>query len=432
MRWRAAYLQDKPPYGHLGKLSKAGIFEVTLVCAFGGRREYPRCVSSVLLLALSTLIGACSGDTFPQYPGFDAIRQSLSSEPPTFAERRLLERHKPVLYVAPEAEGPIDFYRDYIANGSLYDATGKLLSESPNRRLLNALKHQSQAQFVHRHSGAPLVKPMPTVYAGVYRATLALPDQSPQVLTFLSYHFVFRYSGIPAGIPASWKVIADLLGDSQDWHQLDHYTAAFVVLDEKQIPIAVMLQQHNRMRTYLIGDDPAFVASQSSAAIAIDAAIASNELYPHREGETQWPAVSYITPANVGYLTGVESYSANWWRGLHGVMDVTYGARQVDYALQFLPPDDAFYVFEGALGEYRLLPGRGPPPGAIYRTLPSLWPLEIALYVFYWWAEDADYVRIVRDFWGEDGELSKAAHEQLKARFALALQGQSRGVRQQD
>ena len=170
-----------------------------------------------------------------------------------------------------------------------------------------------------------------------------------------------------------------MLGDSNAWHQLDHYTAAFIVLDESYAAFAVMLQQHNGMRVYLIGEDAAFVANQ---AIMLDAAIASHELYPHRAARTTWPAVSFITSDNVGYLTGVEPHRATWWGRFVSTADITHGVRRVDYALQFLPPDDAFYVFEGALGEYRWLPGRSRHPGAIYRSLPALWPLEIALYTF--------------------------------------------------
>lgn len=52
--------------------------------------------------------------------------------------------------------------------------------------------------------------------------------------------------------------------------------------------------------------------------------------------------------------------------------------------LQFLPPDDAFYVFQGFLGERRRIPGRSGPPGASYDIAPALKPRGIQLTAFYW------------------------------------------------
>ena len=356
-------------------------------------------------------ISACSGDNFSQYPGFDAIRAARSEQLPAANERRLLKRHKPEIYIDATAEGPIDFYRDYIAHGRLYDGDGKLLSDNPAASLLNAWRHDKRVRFVHRPNN-PTLPPTPTAYGGVYTATLDLPDLPPLRLIFLSYHFVFRYSGLPAAIPETWRVAADWIADSNDWHQLDHYTAVFIILDEAQTPFAVMLQQHNYLRVYFIGDDPAFRADQP---VAVDVAIRSNELYPHRPRKTTWRATGFIHTDTIGYIVGVEPKPTGWG-SFKVAPDIAHGVRRVDYELQFLPPTDAFYVFEGYLGEHRWLPGRDGPPGAIYRIQPSLWPLETSLYAFYWQDQDDEYVRIFR----ENG-FSDVGLERLKTRFAMAL-----------
>ena len=64
--------------------------------------------------------------------------------------------------------------------------------------------------------------------------------------------------------------------------------------------------------------------------------------------------------------------------------DVTDPYRAVDYELAFLPGSDAFYSFQGFLGERRLLPGRDGPPGARYNTLPELKPLPAQILGGYW------------------------------------------------
>lgn len=349
-------------------------------------------------------------DGFTQYPGFDEIRASLSEEPPTATERQLLQRYRPVLYIAKDAEPPLDFYADYIAHGELR-ADGERFS-NPSPAILNAHRDSPAAEFTHEPSTTATTLAS-TAYGGVSYAEINWPFVGRRRLTFLTYHFVFRQSGLPAGLGENLRKLADFVGDADDWHQLDHYTAVFIVLDGARLdgtrPFAVMLQQHNYMRTYLIGgkDFP------TAANIRVDAAISSNELYPHRPNRTVHPAASFITPDTVDYLLGLEKSG-----GIGGAPDITDGQRQVNYHLQFLPPNDAFYVFEGRLGERRRLPGRDGPPGAIYRTLPDIWPPEISLYTFYYLPKDIEYADLVRanaEFWKTPETTKK-----LKQRFVKA------------
>ena len=106
----------------------------------------------------------------------------------------------------------------------------------------------------------------------------------------------------------------------------------------------------------------------------------------------------------------------------------------MQYVLEFLPPDDAFYVFEGRLGEPRRLPGRDGPPGAIYNTLPALHPPEAALPAFYWRPPDPEFARIIREDqpanpW--DGP-TPAAMKKFRERFAEALRTVNRRQKIED
>ena len=363
-----------------------------------------RAAAALLCAAAALLLLSCSSakGNFSQRHGFDAIRAELGSTAPNAAEQTLLRQYQPVLYIAAGEEGPIDFYRDYIGSGTLYDGNGKLVAHNPSAAVLNQHRHDPGAVFTHQPPPAATLT-APAAYGGILRATLTVGGE-PRRLTFLTYHFVFRKSGLPAGLHPVLRRLADVVADSRDWHQLDHYTAAFIALDGER-PFAVLLQQHNYMRTYLIGADAAFPAG---GGIAIDAAISSNELYPHRARRTQRPAVGFIKSDNIEYLVGMEEDG-----GFFDASDITDGSRRVTYTLSFLPPDDAFYVFEGYLGERRLLPGREGPPGAIYRHLPELWSPATALAIFYWKEKDEEYVRIIQ----ADGLGETAGREKLQTRF---------------
>ena len=362
-----------------------------------------------ILVAAALWLSGCGHTPFTQLPGFAELRLGRGAEPPTSSEQVLLERFKPQLFIAEGVEGPIDFYRDYIAYGRLSD--GADVEYPPDRAALNRLRADPDAVFVHRPpSDAPA---RPVAYGGFRRADLILDSERQIPINVLSYHFVFRYSGLPRGAPAPLRWLAGLIGADRDWHQLDHYTAAFVILNEDGQAFAVMLQQHNYLRTYLVGSDPALPVG---GPIQLDSAIDSNELYPHRAEPTSRPAAGFMGASVADYLAGVSD-DPPFGRA---APDLTHGRHRVDYALEFLPPNDAFYVFEGRLGEPRRLPGRDGPPGAMYNTLPALQLPETALPLFYWQPPDAEFAELLKDE-GDDGLPSDSARQRLRLRFGAAL-----------
>ncbi len=220
--------------------------------------------------------------------------------------------------------------------------------------------------------------PTRTVYGRVDRETVSFPTDAGPVaepFTFLTYHVVFRVSGLPAALPAWKALLLRLAGSLDDWHQLDHYTAATIVFDGALRPVALVLQDHNNLRTRLFGSE---VPWPPDGRVPIDVAIRSNELYPHVPGRTRRRAVSMPDAAGMRYLmTGEQApfVSAD---------DVTDPVTEVEYELAFLPPDDAFYTFQGYLGERRWMRGRSGPPGADYNTLPTLKPRGVQMLAFYW------------------------------------------------
>jgi len=340
--------------------------------------------SFALAATLTLSLGACSEDgNFSQHPGFAAWYASHppSDALPDAAGRTLLARYRPRVFLPTGNEGPIDFYRDYVAQGRLL--VGETVLDKVDQAVLNQHKRDPTGVFEHVALDRPV---HPVIYGRIDRS--ALPGCAP--LTFLTYNLVFRHSGLPAALPWWQAAALGLVGDLDDWHQLDHYVAMTLALTPEGghlVPFAVTFQQHNYLRSYLLGaqDGPGRLALPADGRIAVDVAIRSNELYPHRPGRVQRRAVSFMSAEAAGYLVSGENPP---WRAAD---DVTEPAHAIDPELVFLPPADAFYVFQGWLGERRMMPGRDGPPGADYNTLPAFKDKAVQLAMSYWYEGDADY-----------------------------------------
>jgi hypothetical protein len=225
---------------------------------------------------------------------------------------------------------------------------------------------------------------------------------------------------LPAGMSwwQRWPLAA--VGSADDWHQLDHYTAVVIALGRDLAPVAVTFQQHNYLRTYVVNDG---LAMPRDGRLEVDVAIGSNELYPHRAGRQKRRAVSFMTADSLGYLiTGRD-------RPMAAADDVTEPAVEIDYRLAYLPPADAFYSFQGRLGERRSLPGRDGPPGADYNTLPALKPMATQMLAFFWREADPGDLSRMRPILAAGGPYERLAEVQAAAfREALArARGQAGG-----
>ena len=319
-------------------------------------------------------VAAQENENFSQYPGFREYFASNPprSDPPEGREKALLERHRPRFHLPKGHAGLISFYDDYIAQGVLSRANGAVLSTAVTRDLLN--RHRDDPAVVFAHRPDTSVAPRPVVFGRIDRDQVDL-GAGGRRFTFLTYHAVFRHSGLAAGM-AGWQILlAGTVGNLNDWHQLDHYTAATLVLDETMAPIALLVQQHNNQRTYLLGEGYRLPADGRPE---IDVAIRSNELYPHEPGRRRHKAVRYPDAEAMKYLLGTAG------RPFISADDITDPAAESPYQLRFLPPNDAFYTFKGFLGERRMLPGRDGPPGADYNTVPVLKPWRLQLLAGYW------------------------------------------------
>jgi len=323
------------------------------------------------LLAGAIALGGCSGaETFAQYPGFAEwfAAHPPNPEPADAAGRALLQRYRPRLYVPAGASGPLDFYRDYIAHGTLY-ADGRHWSHV-DRTLLAAHMREPDAVFVHHRPADP--EPHAVGYGRVTRADIPGIGR----VTFLGWDFAFRYSGLPADLPAWAEWLAGTFGDPADWHQLDHYTTAVLALGPGHTPLGLILQQHNWQRAYWFGRDLAWPADGH---VRLTAAVRSNELYPWSPGSARHRVVRFLEADNVDWLATGHGDAPRT-----AARDVTRPGTRVRYDLRFLPGTDPFYRFQGRLGADRLLPGRDGPPGADYDAIPAFKDRAFQLCAFHW------------------------------------------------
>jgi len=338
----------------------------------------PNALRRGLAAASIVALAACSPPqtNFSQRAGFDRYftANPPRREAPSEEERALLARHAPRFMLPPGHPGLIGFYEDYIAHGRLLDGEGRLIARDPDRTQLNAVRDRPRVEFVHEPLQGPAT---PTVLGRVERRAGPEPDGAPW--TYLTYSAVFRVSGLPSAM-ASWEELAlGLIADLDDWHQLDHYTAATIAFDQTMRPVALTLQQHNGHRTHLFGRD---LPWPDDGRPVLDVAIRSNELYIHRDGRVLRRAIPMPNPETMRYL--VTGRGKPWL----SADDVTEAQTEARFRLDALPHDDAFYGFKGFLGERRRLQGRSGPPGAEYNIWPSAKGKTTEMLVGYWHEDD--------------------------------------------
>lgn len=376
-----------------------------------------RCLALTLVLMLElTMAGAKEYDTFADYPGFSTYygRRCVDHHLPQNAhDKVLLQKFRPHFILPPKGQLPIDFYADYLSHTVLRRRDNHhIVVDHVTPDLLAAVKDsgdyyldlqlgrlRAAGLYQSDQSGlAHAAVRQAVVYGRAYHQKVSFPAAGGPVtrhFSFLKYNLVFAVSGLPARLPWGSETLLRLLGfNLQDWHELDNYVAATVVLDEQDAPVAVILAQHNHHRSFLVGRHLSLPADQR---LIFDIAERSNELY--RDAATPGPVAHRVIRwgLNMKYLlTGKNPPFLK-------AQDLTYGRQagglDIAYQLQFLSPCDPFYTAKMMLGERRRLfghyIGRDGPPGADYYTIPLLLPMGNLLKASYYHAGDPEDIAVL-------------------------------------
>jgi len=341
--------------------------------------------------------------TFADFPGFASYyaRRCAGGDPgpPAMKDRELLKRFRPRFILPPGSIRPVGFYEEYLPATVLRRFSDRaVVEETVSAEELRRQQDNNEVYLEYRPASGG--KGDPVVFGRVYRERVPFPGERGGEtrfldLAFLKYNLVFPVSGLPAGLHRLAGSILRLAGlDPGDWHQLDNFVAAHIVLDGSEKPVAVLLAQHNHHRAYLAGRDFALPAD---GRVVFDVALRSNELYPDSESEHPVRHRVVRWSLYLNYLLGGEG------RPLASADDITYGrragGREAAYDLGFLSPCDPFYTAKIMLGASRPFfgfdIGRDGPPGSDYYTVPELLPLGNLLKFSYLHDGDPDDLRVV-------------------------------------
>ena len=374
-----------------------------------------------LLLLIPLFISSCAGNyhTFADFPGFKEYykdRCETPTQPTSVEDRELLERFRPRFILPPGGSYPIDFYRDYLPYTVMRSWPGKkVIATDVTRGLLqkhrldrgaylyfDTGRYRSEGMDLRWRKELPLsdAKREPVVYGRVYREQVVFPDNrggmEEHSLTFLKYNALFATSGLPAELSAWSRLLLALGGfDREDWHVLDNFVAAHIVLSEEKIPIALILAQHNHHRTYLIGKD---IPKTADGRLALDIALRSNEIYPASDAPDAVKHRVIRWSLYLDYLLSGENGPV-----LKGA-DITWGRSagggEFDYDLRIISPCDPLYTSEMLLGQPRpfmgIYLGRDGPPGSDYYNMPKLLPMGNMLKFAYLHDGDLEDIALVR------------------------------------
>ncbi|MBI1823726.1 MAG: hypothetical protein HYR80_06415, partial [Nitrospirae bacterium] len=322
-------------------------------------------ISIAFVLAALLVLAGCvprkdQYTTFADYPGFKEYyvgrcSPDQSNRTTAIIDQNLLEQFRPRIVLPPGGPYPIDFYKTYLPHTVLKRyLDGKTVANSVNPELLKTVQDDTlyylDFQFdryrangldlryrLTRDDSFPPVE-RSTVYGRVYRETVFFPTENgkrqSRELIFLKYNVVFAISGLPSELSFGQETVLRFAGfDLEDWHQLDNFVAVYIVLDEPENPIAVILAQHNHHRTYLIGKD---LVLPPDGRFAFDVAKRLNELYP--DFDSAEPQRHRVIRWDIYLKYLLSGENPPFFRAY----DITYGRRagggEIGYDLAFLTP----------------------------------------------------------------------------------------------
>lgn len=343
------------------------------------------------LVAVCISVGAGADPDWPPevLPFFEELTSKRSDwsphdfgTEPAAADRALLERFRPRIFIGPNGIPPIDFYDTYLPNALLRGPNGRIAIEQLDRATLK--RHERRFGFHVDFQGKPdpcrgdeCADYRTVLYGRVFHETLrgyGAVDARSVSIAVLKYNAVFPISGLPKKI-SWWKAAAaEIAGNLEDWHELDIHGAVHIFVHEASgRPVAVLLAQHNHFRTLIVGADMEWPAD---GRVAICYAERSNEPYlcPDASEPTHHPAIG--DPRKAAFLFDASG------EPLEGGYDVVYGptagATPIQYRLKFLSDRDPLYVSWIPLGDRRRILGllnsfsRTGPPGINMNTWPTL------------------------------------------------------------
>ncbi len=322
------------------------------------------------------------------------------------ADRRLLEKFRPRVFIAPGGRVPVDFYGFYLPNTVVRDSSGEIVEESPSRAYLKKIERRAGWCLDYTGPDSPCKNEscrgyVGTGYGRVYRERARYRTRTgirEEPVTILKYNFAFIYSGLPAEIGGIKETLAGLVLDPSRVHELDIHGAVHVVVDKAGRPLVLLLAQHNYFRSYVFGVDIPEMPEDGRVPVCF--ALRSNEPYPCPDGDKPVKRRTVGNPVNIAYV--IDGSGRPLLSGMDIVFGPGAGAEEVRYTLKFLPRRDPLYVSWIPLGnrEKILFFGRfysTGPPGMDLNTWPELKKYSDIMQFWYLSDDDSEEASLMRE-----------------------------------
>ena len=300
--------------------------------------------------------------------------------PPRDDEKRLLQKHRPHVFVGPGGLLPIDFYDFYLPQTVLRDRSNDdvIVIKGPSRKYLKMVERDARYYLDYTGPDLPCkdcTDYKGTAYARVYYETVRFRTGEgikEEDVTILKYSFAFPQSGLPSRLGLLRGTLARLAGNPDRWHELDIHGAIHIVLNKDRRPMVLLLAQHNHFRSYVFGKD---IKANETGRTPVCFAVRSNEPYPCHDGTESKRHRAVGNPAYAAFL--VDGRSRPAFSGYDETFSAASGGTEVDYDLKFLPRLDPLYVSWIPLGDRMKVLGvetfyRRGPPGMDFNTHPEL------------------------------------------------------------
>jgi hypothetical protein len=332
------------------------------------------------------------------YPSSAWKADDFGQETPV-ADRVLLERFQPRVFIAPKGIPPIDFYQDYLPQTVVRNSMKHIVRAAPDRTYLKQIERDPRFYLDFQGNiapcrGAGCRNHHAVMYGRLYRETMNTPlgyepARAIEVMV-LKYNVAFAASGLPAGLAWYQGEVARMIGDLDIWHELDIHGAVHLLIKPgEERPFAVVLAQHNHFRTYLVGRDLTWPADGHLPVCYSDR---SNEPYLCPNGSQPAYHRAVGNPRHIHYL--VLGGRAPLTGGEDAVYGADSGAAEVICRLEFLPDRDPLYVSWIPLGDKLRVFGvwenfyRTGPPGMDMNTWPDL--KKYSDITQFWYVQDGD------------------------------------------
>jgi hypothetical protein len=312
------------------------------------------------------------------------------------AEKKQLQKFLPRVFIAQNSLFPLDFYEDYLPKTVLKNKKGKVVDRAISREHLKAIERNPN--FYLDYQGALEKCQLPacaqdprTIYGRVFYQTMHAPtkyaQEPPISFMVLKYSLVFAASGLPKKMSWHKNIGLSILGDKENWHELDIHGAIHILVDRQtNKPLILLLAQHNHFRSYVIGKDVMLPADNR---LNICVAHRSNEPYPCPSQKTEFRTVG--NPSDFDFVLGGSS---PLFDGGYDIVESAANSAEQNLTLKFLPHRDPLYTSWISLGDKQKILGiipsffRDAPPGINMNTTPKLKKYTSIAKVWYFTEQD--------------------------------------------